>query len=306
MSRIENREGSESTDQHPELDSWGPHPASVPVRGFPLSLNLGEPNSHAHRRTETAANLAANIAAIRERMNAAAARAGRSATEIRLLPVSKTVPEERIRLAVEAGCHELGENKVQEAKRKWQNLSDLDIAWSVIGHLQTNKAKDVAAFAAEFQALDSLRVAEALQRRLDAVGRSLDVYVQVNTSNEPQKYGIDPSETLGFLRDLTQFPALRVRGFMTLALFTSETERVRGCFALLRNLRDRIRDTDPDLIGSGELSMGMSGDFEAAIEEGSTCVRVGQAIFGARALPDSHYWPGVGEGNENKPSRTGR
>ena len=247
-----------------------------------------------YRRAETVADFTANIASVQAKIAAAAARAGRSADDVRLLPVSKTVSEERIRLAVEAGCHQLGENKVQEAKRKWHNLSELGISWSVIGHLQTNKAKDVAAFASEFQALDSRRVAEALERRLDTAGRFLDVYVQVNTSDEPQKYGVDPADTLAFLRDLKSFRNLRVRGFMTLALFSSETERVRSCFRLLRNLRDEVRDADPDLIGAGELSMGMSGDYEVAIEEGATCVRVGQAIFGARALPDSYYWPEAG------------
>ncbi|MDN5772039.1 MAG: YggS family pyridoxal phosphate-dependent enzyme, partial [Microlunatus sp.] len=122
---------------------------------------------------ETTEDFARNIATVRSRIAAAAHRAGRSASTVRLLPVSKTVPEERIRLAVAAGCRTLAENKVQEAKRKHQNLADLDVSWSVVGHLQTNKAKDVAAFADEFQALDSLRVAEALDRRLQAAGRSL-------------------------------------------------------------------------------------------------------------------------------------
>ncbi|WP_448221184.1 YggS family pyridoxal phosphate-dependent enzyme [Gordonia iterans] len=233
----------------------------------------------------------ANLAAVRARIDAAAIRAGRDPAQVRLLPVSKTVPEERIRLAVAAGCTELGENKVQEAKRKSAELADLEIAWSVIGHLQTNKAKDVAAFATEFQALDSLRAAEALDRRLQAAGRTLDVMVQVNTSAEDQKYGLEPGEVIGFLRELPRLETLRVRGLMTLALFTSDTERVRECFRLLRSVRDRAVDTDPDLLGPAELSMGMSGDFEVAVEEGSTCVRVGQAIFGARAVPDSHYWP---------------
>ena len=116
-----------------------------------------------------------NLAAIRARIDAAAERAGRDAAEIRLLPVSKTVPEERLRTAFAAGITQMGENKVQEAQRKSENLADLGISWSVIGHLQTNKAKNVAAFADEFQALDSLRLAEALDRRLQAAGRSLDV-----------------------------------------------------------------------------------------------------------------------------------
>ncbi|UQE76666.1 YggS family pyridoxal phosphate-dependent enzyme [Gordonia sp. PP30] len=240
----------------------------------------------------TVAEFRANLAAVRARIDAAALGAGRDPAEVRLLPVSKTVPAERLRAAVEAGCRELGENKVQEARRKSEELADLGVAWSVIGHLQTNKAKDVAAFAAEFQALDSLRVAQALDRRLQAHGRALDVLVQVNTSAEEQKYGLEPAQVPAFLAELPRYETLRVRGFMTLALFTDDTERVRECFRTLREVRDRARDTDPDLIGPGELSMGMSGDFDVAVAEGATCVRVGQAIFGARALPDSHYWPG--------------
>jgi pyridoxal phosphate enzyme (YggS family) len=206
--------------------------------------------------------------------------------------VSKTQPEASVRLAHAAGCRLLGENKPQEAYGKWQATQDLaDLRWSVIGHLQTNKAKLVARFASEFQALDSLRVAEALERRLQAEGRALDVFVQVNTSGEASKYGLPPGEVAAFLRALPTFPALRVRGLMTLALFSSEAERVRRCFVLLRTLRERLCQEAPAGIVLDELSMGMSGDFEIAIEEGATVVRVGQAIFGARALPDSHYWP---------------
>jgi pyridoxal phosphate enzyme (YggS family) len=211
---------------------------------------------------------------------------------VRLLPVSKTVEEARIRLAYEAGCRYLGENKLQEVSRKWEAMADLtDLRWSVIGHLQTNKAKLVARYAAEFQALDSLRVAEALDRRLQAEGRQLDVFVQVNTSGEASKYGLQPDETAAFLRELPAFSGLRVRGLMTLALFSAEAARVRECFVLLRTLRDQLRQDAPAGIGLDDLSMGMSGDYEIAIEEGATVVRVGQAIFGARNTPDSYYWP---------------
>ena len=233
-----------------------------------------------------------NLAAVRARMDVACHRAGRDPGGVRLLPVSKTKPEASLRLAYAAGCRLLGENKVQEAFGKWEAMQDLtDLHWSVIGHLQTNKAKLVARFASEFQALDSLRVAEALERRLQAEGRALDVFVQVNTSGEASKYGLSPENVQGFMKELPSFPALRVRGLMTLALFSAEAERVRQCFILLRNLRDQLRQSAPASIGLEELSMGMSGDFEIAIEEGATVVRVGQAIFGARALPDSHYWP---------------
>ncbi|MCK9510549.1 MAG: YggS family pyridoxal phosphate-dependent enzyme [Pigmentiphaga sp.] len=233
-----------------------------------------------------------NLASVQERIDAACRRAARDPAGVRLLPVSKTKPEASLRLAHAAGCRMLGENKPQEAYRKWEAMQDLtDLRWSVIGHLQTNKAKLVARFATEFQALDSLRVAEALERRLQIEGRSLDVFVQVNTSGEASKYGLAPRDVPVFIQALPAFSALRVRGMMTLALFSSEAERVRQCFILLRTLRDQLRDSAPAGIGLDELSMGMSGDFEIAIEEGATVVRVGQAIFGARALPDAHYWP---------------
>ncbi|PJK14297.1 YggS family pyridoxal phosphate-dependent enzyme [Lysobacteraceae bacterium NML07-0707] len=234
-----------------------------------------------------------NLATVQARIAAACQRVGRDPAGVRLLPVSKTKPEASLRLAHAAGCRMLGENKPQEAYRKWQAMQDLDdLRWSVIGHLQTNKAKLVARFATEFQALDSLRVAEALERRLQMEGRGLDVFVQVNTSGEASKYGLAPDEVAAFLQALPAFSALRVRGLMTLALFSAETERVRQCFVLLRTLRERLRQDAPAGISLDELSMGMSGDYEIAIEEGATVVRVGQAIFGARPMPDSYYWPG--------------
>ena len=233
-----------------------------------------------------------HLAAVQARIAAACRRVGRDPASVRLLPVSKTKPEASLRLAYAAGCRTLGENKVQEAYGKWESMQDLsDLHWSVIGHLQTNKAKLVARFASEFQSLDSLRVAEALDRRLQAEGRSLDVFVQVNTSGEASKYGLSPEDAPAFVRQLPAFSALRVRGLMTLALFSAEAERVRQCFILLRNLRDQLQQSAPAGMAFDALSMGMSGDFEIAIEEGATVVRVGQAIFGARALPNSHYWP---------------
>ena len=233
---------------------------------------------------------------VHARMAAACAKVGRDPATVRLLPVSKTVSEERLRNAYAAGCRTFAENKVQEAHRKWQAMSELpDLRWAIIGHLQTNKARLVVEFASEFQALDSLRVAEALDRRLQALGRPLDVLVQVNTSKEESKFGLAPDEVEAFIRKLPAFASLRVRGLMTLALFSDDAARVRPCFARLRELRDRLRQSVPAGIAMEQLSMGMSGDFELAIEEGSTVVRVGQAIFGARKLPDSTYWPGGAE-----------
>ena len=242
----------------------------------------------------TAAEITANLAHINARIAAACAACGRDPASVRLLPVSKTVPAERLHYAYEAGIRLLGENKVQEAYDKWQALADLDgLNWAVIGHLQSNKVKYVARFAAEFQALDSLDIAEALDRRLQQEGRSLDVFIQINTSDEPQKYGMAPDAAEAFIRALPAYSALRPRGLMTLALFSDDHEAVRRCFVRLRELRDRLRETNPAI---AELSMGMSGDFELAIAEGATTVRVGQAIFGARKTPDSEYWPGLAPG----------
>ncbi|VFR49464.1 Hypothetical protein YggS, proline synthase co-transcribed bacterial homolog PROSC [plant metagenome] len=248
----------------------------------------------------TVADFQRNLAQVRARIEAACERAGRDPAQVRLLPVSKTVEEARIRLAYAAGCRELGENKPQEADRKWEAMGDLaDLRWVVIGHLQTNKAKLVARCASEFQALDSPRVAEALDRRLQALGRGLDVLVQVNTSGEASKFGLAPDAVAGFLKQLPAYSSLRVRGLMTLAVLSADAARVRPCFGRLRTLREHLRQTAPAGIVLDELSMGMSGDFELAIEEGATTVRVGQAIFGARALPDHHYWPESPSGPES-------
>src|SRR5699024_2186427 len=189
----------------------------------------------------TTEEFAANLADVQTHIDEAAVQAGRSGDDVRLLPVSKTVPEQRIRLAVAAGATLLGENKVQEAQRKAQNLADIpELRWAVIGNLQTNTARDVARFADEFHALDRIRVAEALQRRLDIEDRTLDVYVQVNTSGEASKFGLSPTDTQDFISRLPQFDRLNVVGLMTLAVFSSDHQRVRGCFQLLRDLRDRI------------------------------------------------------------------
>jgi pyridoxal phosphate enzyme (YggS family) len=225
--------------------------------------------------------VAENLAAVEARVAAACARAGRPRADVRLLPVSKTHPSPVLREAYAAGVRWFGENKVQEAAAKAADLADLaDLRWSFIGHLQTNKARDVAAFAHEFQALDSLRIAEALDRRLQALGRGLDVLIEVDTSGEDTKFGVAPADVPALARALSAYPALRLRGLMTIAANTPDAAVVAGCFDRLAALRDRLRADLGD--GVDELSMGMSADFELAIEHGATCVRVGTAVFGAR------------------------
>lgn len=244
-----------------------------------------------YHKAETTEELSANFADIEKRIQLACQRANRSVDSVRLLPVTKTVEEKVIRMAVELGFDYFGENKVQEALEKFEVMNDLSIDWSIIGHLQTNKVKYIARFATEFQALDSLRVAKKLQERLALEDRSMTVLIQVNTSDEDSKYGLHPTEVPKFIEQIKTFDRLHVKGLMTLALLSNNTEKVRDCFVLLRELRDKLKENLPSHMCMDELSMGMSGDFETAIEEGATIVRIGQALFGARTLPDSYYWP---------------
>ncbi|GJL73212.1 MAG: YggS family pyridoxal phosphate enzyme [Nitrosomonas sp.] len=234
-----------------------------------------------------------NLAIVQSRISEACKKVGRESGSVRLLPVTKTVSAERLRIAYAAGCHEMGENKIQEAREKSEVLSDLGIKWCVIGHLQTNKAKYLARIADEFQALDSIKVAEALDKRLQIEGRSMDIFVQVNSSGEASKFGLAPDDVRAFVAQLPNYSSLNIKGLMTLAIFSSDRDRVRQCFIKMRELQEMLRQEAPADLSFDELSMGMSGDYEIAIEEGATVVRVGQAIFGKRPLPDSHYWPGI-------------
>jgi len=227
--------------------------------------------------------VAAGVAAVRDRIETACAKAGRDPGEVTLMAVSKTKEPALLREAHEAGCRLFGENKVQEASAKAEELADLvDLRWAFVGHLQTNKAKDVARFADEFHALDSVKLARELDRRLQAAGRQLDVFLEVNSSGEDSKFGLTPAAVPEFAVQLGEFGSLRVRGLMTLAVFSDDEAEVRGCFERMRDLQDTLRGLDSAAGSYTELSMGMSGDFELAIEYGATTVRVGQAIFGAR------------------------
>jgi pyridoxal phosphate enzyme (YggS family) len=223
--------------------------------------------------------LAAHWAEVRGRVDDACQAAERAPGSVTILPVSKTFGAPSVRAAAMLGLRRFGENKVQEIRDKAALLADLAIDWVVIGHLQTNKVKEVARLASEVQSLDRLELAEALHRRLQAEGRAIDVLVQVRTSDEPGKHGLAPEQLEGFLDTLGRYPTLRVRGLMTLAVHSSEPDEVRRCFRQLRELRDHAVRHGHDL---PRLSMGMSGDFTLAIAEGSTEVRIGTAIFGDR------------------------
>lgn len=258
---------------------------------MPAPLDLApSPADIARFGPDPRATFETNLKAVRDRIASACRRCGRQTDDVRLLPVTKTVPAAILRHAFAAGISDFGENKLQEARDKRALLDDPAIRWSIIGHLQTNKVKYLVRFASEFHALDSVRLAEELDRRLEAEERDLDVFIQVNTSGEDSKFGLHPDELVPFVEGLSEYPRLKPRGLMTLAIFSADTERVRTCFQRLRSLRDQVVRIHP---GLAQLSMGMSGDFEVAIEEGANVVRVGQAIFGARPTSDAHYWPGL-------------
>jgi pyridoxal phosphate enzyme (YggS family) len=218
----------------------------------------------------------------------ACARVGRSPDDVRLLTVTKTVPHNVLRHAHKVGITSFSENKVQEARSKLAALSDLDVTWNIIGHLQSNKAKYVAQFADEFHALDSLNLASELNKHLVKVNRFMDVFIQVNTSGEPSKYGVQPDELSDLVKGVSEFPRLRPKGLMTLAILSPDYVKIRECFKLLSRLRDSSEKIDSRFAG---LSMGMSGDFEIAIEEGATVVRVGESIFGKRPISAGPFWP---------------
>jgi len=230
----------------------------------------------------TESKISQNVQAVRERIRLACDTAGRDPAEVELLPVSKTFDAATIRAAASLGFRRFGENRLQEIAQKAPDLADCDIQWVVIGNVQTNKAKEVAKYASELQSLDRLALAEALAPRLESLGRTLDVLVQVKTSPEDSKSGIAPDELIPFLRELSQFPSLKVKGLMTMAILSEDEAAVRACFKRLRQCQEEGRAAQIPGISLDRLSMGMSGDLQLAVQEGSTEVRVGSAIFGQR------------------------
>ena len=232
-----------------------------------------------------------NLRQIRERINKACRESGRNPEEIQLLLATKTVPAERIKIALQAGETVIAENKVQELKEKYEELSGIAHTNHFIGHLQTNKIKDVLKYGVScVQSLDRLELAEKLHQRLLFENKTMDVLIQVNTSFEASKFGVSPDDTIELVKQVAQLKTLKIKGLMTIGLLSAETEKVRECFRLLKQLQQQIRALEIPDVEMKELSMGMSGDLETAIEEGATIIRVGTAIFGQRPTPDSYYW----------------
>ncbi|MDI6739848.1 MAG: YggS family pyridoxal phosphate-dependent enzyme [Candidatus Edwardsbacteria bacterium] len=224
-----------------------------------------------------------NLAFVRERIALAAAQSGRTADDITLVAVTKTFPPETIRQGIEAGITIIGENWVQEALEKHPAIGNA-VSWHLIGHLQSNKAKKAVEIFSLIHSVDSAALAQEIGRRAGTLGKVQDILIEVNTSGEGQKFGLMPDEgnILKAVAEIKKIKGIKILGLMTVGPLTGDERRIRESFQTLRRLFDRLRSENLPNVEMRYLSMGMSGDFEAAIEEGSTMVRVGSAIFGSR------------------------
>ncbi|MEA9415352.1 YggS family pyridoxal phosphate-dependent enzyme [Flavobacterium sp. PL02] len=225
-----------------------------------------------------------NLKQVHERIENACKLSGRNASDVQLLLATKTVPADKIRIAIEAGETLIGENKMQELRDKDSGLQGLDIKRHFIGHLQTNKIKDVLKYVTCIQSLDRLSLAEELHKQLQNQGRNLDVFIQVNTSYEESKFGLPPNDVVSFIREIKKYNTLNIKGLMTIGLLDVEKDKMQPSLSLLRQIRDEIYAEEIEGITELKLSMGMSQDLELAIAEGSNIVRVGTSIFGNRFL----------------------
>ncbi len=232
-----------------------------------------------------------NLKIILERIEDACVKSTRNPAEVRLLLATKTVSANRIKIAIEAGQTLIAENKVQELIAKFESLKSIPHESHFIGHLQTNKIKDLLKCNITcIQSLDRLDLAQKLHQRLLFENKTMQVLIQVNTSNEESKFGVHPAQAIELIQQVAKLETLKIKGLMTIGLFSAETEKVRKCFRLLSQIRQEAISLNIKNVEMKELSMGMSDDLEIAIEEGATIVRVGTAIFGQRIHPDSYYW----------------
>ncbi|MCW9705734.1 YggS family pyridoxal phosphate-dependent enzyme [Fodinibius salsisoli] len=236
-----------------------------------------------------------NIQQVENRIIQACQRVGRDPQKIQIILAVKTVEAERILNAADLGYSVVGENRVQEARRKIKQMGEQSdkLEWHYIGHMQSNKVNKVIRFTSMVQSVDRMKIVRKMNRRLEKVGKTMDVLIQVNTSGEDSKYGIHPNDAIHFVREAAEFKRLNIKGLMTIGLFSDNWPKVRAGFARLRQLHDAIANQNIPDVQMQHLSMGMTNDFELAIEEGATIVRIGRAIFGERDTPDSYYWPGI-------------
>lgn len=225
-----------------------------------------------------------NLKEVQDRIKNACELSGRNASEVQLLLATKTVPFEKIKMAIDAGATLIGENKMQELRDKDPGLKKVNIERHFIGHLQTNKIKDVLKYVSCIQSLDRLHLAQELDRQLQKENRNLDVFIQVNTSFEESKFGLRPDEAVSFIREIKKHDTLNIKGLMTIGLLDVEKEKMQPSLRLLRLIRDEIYAAGIDNVKELKLSMGMSQDLELAIAEGSNMVRIGTSVFGNRFL----------------------
>lgn len=222
-----------------------------------------------------------NLISINEKISEAALAAGRKPSDIKLIAVTKTVTVDRIMEAVSCGVRELGENRVQELCGKYDDIKDVN--WHLIGHLQTNKVKYIIDKVSLIHSVDSLALASEINRRAEKIGKTQDILIEVNISGEESKFGITADECVPLCENISEMKNVRVKGLMTIAPFAETRENIERIFERLRLLSRSVDERKIDGIGMTELSMGMSGDFELAIAQGATYVRVGRGIFGARS-----------------------
>ena len=227
-------------------------------------------------------NVQIGLKRVKERIEAAALSAGRDPETVKLVAVSKTVPADRVLAAIKAGATDLGENYVQEAREKIEALKGESILWHFVGHLQSNKAKYAVKLFDLIHSVDSSKLAKELNKRAATLGKVQQILIQVNISGEETKSGIDAEQALEIVRKVSRFENLAIRGLMTMPPFFNAPDKVRPYFRALKDLQDVIRKEAIPNMDMTELSMGMTGDFETAIEEGATLVRIGTAIFGKR------------------------
>ncbi len=226
--------------------------------------------------------IAHNVSDIEARIATACQRAGRSRNEVTLVAVSKTVEPERIRAALAAGIKALGENRVQEALTKMSEFAQADVSWHLIGHLQSNKARKAVESFAAIHTLDTFKLAERLAAASGELGKQLPVLIEVNVGDESSKAGVTEADVLPLCEQVARLPHLALQGLMAVPPFLDNPEQVRPYFRRLRQLRDAALATGIVPASFNQLSMGMSNDFEVAIEEGATFVRIGSALFGSR------------------------
>ncbi|MGI6553242.1 MAG: YggS family pyridoxal phosphate-dependent enzyme [Bacillota bacterium] len=226
-------------------------------------------------------NIAAALAEIRRRIERAAAKAGRDPASIQLVAVTKNVEIPLIEEACAQGLTDLGENRVQELVKKYEVLGDV-VRWHLIGHLQTNKVKYIVDKVALVHSLDRMSLAKEINKRAGSVGRKLPVLVQVNVAEEESKFGLKVEEVLPFIREVKDMEWISIQGLMTMAPLVDDLEKVRPVFRSLKELQEEISSHDLPGVEMRYLSMGMTNDFEVAIEEGANIIRIGTAIFGSR------------------------